>query len=76
MWINVINPKRKQIANPFRQIDKKEWEQLIQQMMEVRIGADGSMAKASTFTAEADKLEDTEWVNWNLACDSGDCDAY
>lgn len=68
--------KRQQIAAPFERISKKEWEQLVSNMMEVRIGADGQMAEAKKFSAEADKLEDPEWINWNLACDKGDCDAY
>ena len=68
----------KQIAPPFQQVSKKEWEQVVGRMMEVRVGADGKMADASRFDADKDKVEDPEWVNWNLACDIGakDCDAY
>jgi ferric-dicitrate binding protein FerR (iron transport regulator) len=67
---------RKQIANPFTEVSKKEYEQIVARMMEVRVGKDGTMSKASAFTSDADKLEDPDWVNWNVACDSGNCDAY
>lgn len=68
----------KQIAPPFQEISKKEWEQVVGRMMVVKVGADGKMADASRFTKEEDKVEDPEWVNWNLACDIGakDCEAY
>ena len=71
-----IDPNRKQIASPFQEISKKEWEQIVAKMMEVRVGPDGKMSSASQFSAESDKLEDPEWVNWNLACNGGKCDAY
>jgi hypothetical protein len=71
-----IDPNRRQIAAPFQEISKKEWEQVVARMMEVRIGKDGAMDTAAPFTADKDKVEDPEWVNWNLACDKGNCDAY
>jgi len=71
-----IDPNRRQIAAPFQEISKKEWEQVVARMMEVRVGADGTMNNAAPFTADKDKVEDPEWVNWNLACDKGTCDAY
>jgi hypothetical protein len=71
-----IDPNRRQIAAPFQEISKKEWEQVVARMMEVRVGKDGTMDTAAPFTAEKDKVEDPEWVNWNLACDKGSCDAY
>lgn len=74
--VGPINPNRKEIARPFAEISKKQWEQTVKNLMQVRVGADGKMDAAAAFTAESDKLEDPEWVNWNLACDSGNCDAY
>jgi hypothetical protein len=71
-----IDPNRRQIAAPFQEISKKEWEQVVARMMETRVAADGQMSTATAFTSDKDKLEDPEWVNWNLACDKGNCDAY
>jgi len=74
--VTPIDPNRQQIAAPFQEVSKKEWEQIVKRMMEVHIGPDGNMSQANTFTADQDKVEDPDWVNWNLACDKGDCDAY
>lgn len=71
-----IRKDRKPIPAPFEEVSKKEWEQIVKRMMEVRVGPDGQMTNMGEFTAEQDKLEDPEWVNWNLACDKGDCNAY
>jgi hypothetical protein len=71
-----IRDDRKPIPAPFEEVSKKEWEQIVKRMMEVRVGPDGQMTNMGEFTAEQDKLEDPEWVNWNLACDKGDCSAY
>ena len=58
----------------FQEVSKKKWEQLVGQMMQVRVRADGSMDKAETFTAEADVAEDKDWVAWNQGCDTGKCE--
>jgi hypothetical protein len=71
-----ISKDRKQIAAPFQQVSKKEWEQIVQKMMVVRVGADGSMSKASTFTEEEDQMDEAEWVRWNVSCDKGNCNDY
>lgn len=71
-----IKATRKQIATPYTQISKDEWEQVVATMMEVRVGSDGKMAKASAFTPADDEAQDPTWVSWNLACDAGNCDAY
>jgi hypothetical protein len=71
-----IDPKRQQIASPFQEISKKEWEQVVQRMMVVKVGGNGDMSQAMAFSQKDDKMQDPDWVNWNLACDSGNCDAY
>ncbi|MCP4501033.1 MAG: FecR domain-containing protein [Deltaproteobacteria bacterium] len=72
-----FDPKgRKEIATPFQEISKKDWEQLVGRMMQVRISANGQMSSAMAFNHEEDKAEDTEWVNWNEACDKDDCGGY
>ncbi|MBL90859.1 MAG: hypothetical protein CMH56_03495 [Myxococcales bacterium] len=58
----------------FQEVSKKKWEQLVGQMMQVRVRADGSMDKAESFTAEADVAGDKDWVAWNQGCDQGKCE--
>lgn len=72
--VGPINKDRKQIDPPFAQVSKKEWEQIVQKMMVVRVGSDGAMSRAASFTPEEDKVEDAEWVNWNISCDNGACE--
>ena len=72
-----IDFKGRKEINPntlFQEVNKKKWEQLVGQMMQVRVRADGSMDKAETFTAEADASGDKDWVAWNQSCDQGKCD--
>ena len=60
-----IDFKGRKEINPntlFQEVNKKKWEQLVGQMMQVRVRADGSMDKAETFTAEADASGDKDWV--------------
>ncbi len=74
--VGPIREDRKQIAPPFQKVSKKEWEQRVEKLMEVRVGADGSMSNASSFSADEEKAEgqaEAEWINWNLSCDSGKC---
>jgi hypothetical protein len=77
--VGPIDKNRKQIAPPFAQIDKKEWEQRVEKMMAVRISAKGVMAPAESFSMEEEtkkEAEEAEWVNWNLSCDNGACDDF
>lgn len=77
--VGPIRQDRKEIAPPFQQISKKEWEQRVEKMMQVRVGPDGTMSKAASFTVEEEKQADAaeaEWVNWNLSCDQGACDGF
>lgn len=56
---------RKQVATPFKEVSKKEWEQLVSEWMSVRIAADGSMDQATKFAAADDTASEPEWVAWN-----------
>lgn len=74
--VGPIRSDRKEIAPPFQKVSKKEWEQRVERLMEVRVGADGSMTKAASFSADEEKAEgkaEAEWINWNLSCDGGKC---
>ena len=62
---------RKEVATPFTEVSKKEWEQIVGKMMQVKVAANGAMDEASTFTAEADQSEDKDWVAWNQGLDEG-----
>lgn len=77
--VGPIRSDRKEIAPPFQEVSKKEWEQRVEKMMQVRVGPDGVMTKAASFTLEEEKKADeaeAEWVNWNLSCDNGACDDF
>ena len=74
--LSPIDPSRKQIAAPFQEISKKEWEQVVKRMMIVKVDSGGNMGQAMAFNEKQDKMQDPDWVNWNLACDKGNCDAY
>lgn len=74
--VGPIRSDRKQIAPPFEKVSKKEWEQRVEKMMSVRVGPDGVMSQASSFSMEEEtkkEAEEAEWVNWNLSCDNGAC---
>lgn len=77
--VGPIRSDRKEIAPPFQEITKKEWEQRVDKMMQVKVSADGQMTKAASFTLEEEKKADeadAEWVNWNISCDNGACDSF
>jgi ferric-dicitrate binding protein FerR (iron transport regulator) len=57
-----------QIAPPYHQVSKGEWEKLVGKMMELRVSADGTPGEPTAFTAEADQGDD--WAAWNEALDS------
>ncbi len=69
---NPIKCNRKEIAPPMHEVDVKQFEHLLGQMMQVRIGKEGaSAAVPTTFTTEEDTKDEPEWVRWNNARDSG-----
>jgi hypothetical protein len=69
---NPIKCNRKEIGPPMVQVDVKQFEHLLGQMMQVRIGKEGvSAAVPAAFTAEDDAKEEPEWVRWNNARDAG-----
>jgi hypothetical protein len=62
---------RKPIDQPYKEVTKKQWEQLVADWMEVKIAADGVMQPATKFAAADEQAEDKEWVAWNEGRDSG-----
>ena len=76
--VGPINKNRKLLAKaPFEQVTKKEFEQIVSKMMQVTVRPDGQMTQAASFTEEEEKASDeAEWVNWNMACDQGQCSDY
>lgn len=56
---------RKAVAQPFKEVSKKEWEQLCGEWMSVKVAADGNMAPATKFAAAEDKADEPDWVAWN-----------
>ena len=57
----------------FQEVSKKKWEQLVGQMMQVRVRADGSMDKAESLLLRPMWLA-TKTVAWNQSCDQGKCE--
>jgi hypothetical protein len=69
---NPIKCGRKEIAAPFREVTVDQFEHILGQMMQVRIGRDGAKAATPTsFTAEDDSKSEPEWVRWNSVRDAG-----
>lgn len=60
-----------QVAAP-AQVTKKQWEELVGKMMQIKVGKTGVLQSATPFTDEEDKQEDPQWVQWNQARDGGD----
>ena len=70
--VGPIDSNRKQIAAPFSEVNKKEFEHLLGQMMQVRITKAGvAAATPQAFTAEEDSKQEPEWVRWNQERDAG-----
>ena len=69
---NPIKCNRKEIGPPMVEVDIKQFEHLLGQMMQVRIGKEGASAAVPvSFTAEEDAADEPEWVRWNNARDAG-----
>jgi hypothetical protein len=69
---NPIKCGRKQIAAPFHEVSADQFEHILGQMMQVRVGKDGAKAATpSSFTAEDDAKAEPEWVRWNTSRDAG-----
>jgi hypothetical protein len=76
--VGPIRKDRVQIAAPYEKVNKKEFEEIVERMMVVRVGADGAMSKPQPFTLEDEKKDkaEAEWINWNLSCDQGSCSDF
>ena len=69
---NPIKCNRKEIGPPMVEVDVKQFEHLLGQMMKVRIGKEGAAAATPVpFTADEDAQAEPEWVRWNNARDLG-----
>jgi hypothetical protein len=70
---SVIDPKRKPIAAPFKEVDKATFEKLLGKMMEVRIAKGKTIHDADpvAFTQDDDQKGEPEWVRWNSERDNG-----
>ncbi len=70
---NPIKCNRKEIADPFHQVTATQFEHLLGEMMQVKIGkgADFKAATPTPFTADEDNKGEPEWVRWNNARDAG-----
>jgi len=60
---------RKPVAAPFKEVSKKEWEQLCGEWMAVKVAADGTMAPAFKFAKAEDLEAEPDWIGWNIERD-------
>jgi hypothetical protein len=70
---NPIKCNRTQIAPPMVEVSAKQFEHLLGEMTQVKIGK-GQAVEAATptpFTAADDNAGEPEWVRWNSARDAG-----
>jgi hypothetical protein len=72
--VGPLDPNRKEIAPPFKQVTVEQFEVIVGQMMQVKVPAQGGVKAAavpSTFTAADDESEAPAWVKWNQSRDAG-----
>lgn len=60
--------ERKEIPPPFKEVSKREWEEMVAKAMQmIRVSAEGEMSAPVAFDLEEEKKDD--WVAWNLNLD-------
>ncbi|MCX7943764.1 MAG: FecR family protein [Deltaproteobacteria bacterium] len=60
--------ERKEIPPPFKEVTKKQWEEMIARAMQmIKVSADGDISEPIAFDLEEDKKDD--WVAWNMSLD-------
>lgn len=60
--------ERKEIPPPFKEISKREWEEMVAKAMQmIKVSAEGDMSAPVAFDLEEEKKDD--WVAWNLNLD-------
>lgn len=69
-----IAADRKEIAAPFAEVSKEQFEHILGKMMQVRVSKASGGVKAATptqFDAQSDEASEPDWVRWNSARDAG-----
>jgi hypothetical protein len=69
-----VDPTRKEIAAPFKEVTVEQFEVIVGQMMVVTVPMTGGVKAAAApavFTADQDEKEEPAWVRWNQARDAG-----
>jgi hypothetical protein len=60
--------ERKEIPPPFKEITKKQWEEMVAKAMQmIKVSAEGDISAPIAFDLEEDKKDD--WVAWNMSLD-------
>jgi hypothetical protein len=62
---------RREVAAPFQEVSRDQWEKIVGRMMSVRVAANGDEPQVQEFTAESDSrdADEHEWVAWNQQMD-------
>ena len=68
-----IDPNRKPVAPPMKEVDVGQFEKLLGKMMEVRISKGHTIkdVEPTAFTNDDDQKGEPEWVRWNSERDAG-----
>jgi hypothetical protein len=60
--------ERKEIPPPFKEITKKQWEEMVAKAMQmIKVSAEGDISEPIAFDIDEDKKDD--WVAWNMSLD-------
>lgn len=60
--------ERKEIPPPFKEVTKKEWEEMVAKAMQmIKVSAEGEISEPIAFDLEEEKKDD--WVAWNMSLD-------
>ncbi len=60
--------ERKEIPPPFKEISKKQWEEMVAKAMQmIKVSAEGDISAPIAFDLEEEKKDD--WVAWNMSLD-------
>ncbi|MGB9599407.1 MAG: FecR family protein [Myxococcota bacterium] len=68
MKIAEAKKERKEIPPPFKEVTKKQWEEMVARAMQmIKVSAEGDISEPIAFDLEEEKKDD--WVAWNISLD-------
>ncbi|MCX7957619.1 MAG: FecR family protein, partial [Deltaproteobacteria bacterium] len=65
--------ERKEIPPPYKEVTKKQWEEMIAKAMQmIKVSAEGDISEPIAFDLDEEKKDD--WVAWNMSLDAKEGD--